>query len=679
MPTSSTRIFINEINADSPGSDQGEFVELFGPPFASLEDLVLVFFNGNNDASYSAFDLDGYALDENGFFVAGNAAVPNVDLIFSDGSLQNGPDAVALYVGNGSDFSDDTPLTTDNLVEARVYGSGDCDDAGLVSVLGFQLEEGGSDKTLARYPDGGTFGRGEPTPGTFNMGAADHFPMIHEFVANHTGVDQYEYIEVFGKPRRNLSTYRLLLLDGEVNPGEILWQTQVGTTGSDGFWYTGFLSEIIPNGSLTLLLTKNAETSLGQDLDSDDDGILDARPWCTLADGVAVHDGDPGDLVYAPVILGTESNRAMENLPGGASRAPYGRQSYRAEDWRANNFEGVGLPGFSGEAAPGEAINTPGRVTRVGIEDYYAAVDRSTGAALRVTLHELIASHVGFPYNHDSHEDTWDVLERADEDPLDTNRILTLYQNASHPKVGGGTGEYNREHTWPKSYGFPEETGDGFYPYTDLHHLRLATSGYNSQRNNYPYDTCNPNIDPDCREATTILYNGQGGGEGIYPGNSNWLNSTTERYQVWNFQKGNVARGLLYMAVRFQGGRHGITGTPEPGLELVEDLDLVMTGNTNMGRLSVLLQWHAEDPVDDLERRRNETVYEHQGNRNPFIDFPRWANCIFLDDCSPISHCLSQYMAQWRSVQGTCFGGIATVRDFIAILNHTCVCAEVSF
>jgi hypothetical protein len=53
-----------------------------------------------------------------------------------------------------------------------------------------------------------------------------------------------------------------------------------------------------------------------------------------------------------------------------------------------------------------------------------------------------------------------------------------------------------------------------------------------------------------------------------------------------------------------------------------------------MGVLSVLLAWHRQDPVDAVERRRNEVVFAAQGNRNPFIDHPEWAGCVFEGDCS---------------------------------------------
>ena len=91
-----SQVVINEIDTDNAGSDTQEFVELYGTPGASLEGLTLVFFNGSDDASYASFDLDLVTLNSEGFAVIGNEMVPNVDLIFPNGLLQNGPDAVAV-------------------------------------------------------------------------------------------------------------------------------------------------------------------------------------------------------------------------------------------------------------------------------------------------------------------------------------------------------------------------------------------------------------------------------------------------------------------------------------------------------------------------------------------------------------------------------------------------------
>lgn len=88
---------------------------------------------------------------------------------------------------------------------------------------------------------------------------------------------------------------------------------------------------------------------------------------------------------------------------------------------------------------------------------------------------------------------------------------------------------------------------------------------------------------------------------------------------------------MFYMATRYEGD-----ASKEPDLELTDNSDDIKTstawktqGETFMGMLSVLLQWHREDPVDDLERRRNSIVYLFQGNRNPFTDHLEWVEVIF--------------------------------------------------
>ncbi len=110
-------------------------------------------------------------------------------------------------------------------------------------------------------------------------------------------------------------------------------------------------------------------------------------------------------------------------------------------------------------------------------DGYYDSVDPSNSTALRTTLHAVIDDHERFPYTS-SNTDTWDILELADEDPNDPGRILDVYRNASYQKFSGGNDFYNREHTWPKSYGFPDNTFDN-YPYTDCHMLFLCNGSYN--------------------------------------------------------------------------------------------------------------------------------------------------------------------------------------------------------
>ncbi len=262
---------------------------------------------------------------------------------------------------------------------------------------------------------------------------------------------------------------------------------------------------------------------------------------------------------------------------------------------------------------------------------YYDSVTATSAGALRVSLHAVIDDHQRFPYTS-SATDTWDILEAADENPANTSEILDVYMNANHSKYGGGGGGYNREHSWPKSYGFPND-GASNYPYTDCHHLFLSDEGYNSSRQDKLYGEC----DATCEERATVVNGGVGGGSGTYPGQSNW--TTTGIWETWAARQGDVARALFYMDVRYEGGTHSGTGAAEPDLVLTDDETLVVTSGANvslahMAFLSDLLAWHVADPVDAREQARNDVIASHQGNRNPFIDHPEWVACIFAGACA---------------------------------------------
>ena len=186
-------LIINEVDADQAGTDSAEFVELYdgGAGNAVLDGLVIVLYNGSSDTSYNAFDLDGYTTDANGYFVlCGDAAnVANCDLDVSPDTnlIQNGADAVALYMGDAGDFPNGTPVTTDALLDAIVYDTDDGDDAGLLVLLNAGQpqvnERGGGDGTAhsnQRCPNGSggarntdTYTQFSPTPGEENCVCLD--------------------------------------------------------------------------------------------------------------------------------------------------------------------------------------------------------------------------------------------------------------------------------------------------------------------------------------------------------------------------------------------------------------------------------------------------------------------------------------------------------------------------
>jgi uncharacterized protein (TIGR03437 family) len=184
-PIAPPNVVINEVDSDQAGTDTAEFVEIYdgGTGNTSLSGLVVVLFNGSNDESYAAFDLDGFSTNAAGYFTIGNAAVPGVDLVINVGTMQNGADAVAVYVGNGSAFPNGTPVTTTNLIDALVYDTNDADDTGLLPLLNSgqpQINEdaGGNGETNSnqRCPNGSggarntsTYNQFAPTPDGANV------------------------------------------------------------------------------------------------------------------------------------------------------------------------------------------------------------------------------------------------------------------------------------------------------------------------------------------------------------------------------------------------------------------------------------------------------------------------------------------------------------------------------
>lgn len=129
------QIVINEVDSDTDGTDVAEFIELKWTPNTALDGYVVVLFNGADDLSYDSFDLDGKSTDSNGFFILANTPLAesgDIDMGAS-GKIQNGPDAVAVYQANGTDFPNDTPITLTNLIDVIIYDTDEADDSGLLS------------------------------------------------------------------------------------------------------------------------------------------------------------------------------------------------------------------------------------------------------------------------------------------------------------------------------------------------------------------------------------------------------------------------------------------------------------------------------------------------------------------------------------------------------------------
>ncbi|MFD5491461.1 endonuclease I family protein [Streptomyces sp. NPDC127091] len=249
-------------------------------------------------------------------------------------------------------------------------------------------------------------------------------------------------------------------------------------------------------------------------------------------------------------------------------------------------------PATATTAEPAVATVTAGSTTDYDSTYYKNAVGK-TGPALKSSLHTIISSQTKLSYSA-----VWDALKATDQDPNNSNNVILLYSGVSRAKSlnGGNVGNWNREHVWAKSHGdFGTSTGPG----TDIHHLRPTDVQVNSIRGNKDFDN---------------------GGSAVANGGGSLTDS--DSFEPRNAVKGDVARMILYMAVRYEGG---------DGWADLEPNNNVNNGsNPYMGRLSVLKAWNEQDPPDAFEKRRNQVIHDsYQRNRNPFIDHPEWVEAIW--------------------------------------------------
>ena len=231
------------------------------------------------------------------------------------------------------------------------------------------------------------------------------------------------------------------------------------------------------------------------------------------------------------------------------------------------------------------------------------------------------------PYLHDLYKNRDD-----DGTTVEAGRIRAWEQ---HGKTAGGT---DREHVWCQSRGFKADSGAEGPAGTDIHHLIAGDSRVNqSLHNNNPYG----NVDKtkSYENGTKYLPYIEGNLKGS-PVKTSSQDQSAVVFEPQDCDKGDIARALFYMAACYNNWSGTDTITQyNPNLILVdyatdagEREASSATHAVAMGILSDLLEWNELDPVDEYEIHRNNLIYNnYQHNRNPFIDFPQWANYIWGD------------------------------------------------
>ncbi|GGN72916.1 hypothetical protein GCM10010112_41760 [Actinoplanes lobatus] len=227
-------------------------------------------------------------------------------------------------------------------------------------------------------------------------------------------------------------------------------------------------------------------------------------------------------------------------------------------------------------------------------DTYYASALGKSGASLKSALHTIITTGD----TSISYDAVWNALMVTDQDPANSANVILLYSGISRSKTlnGGATGNWNREHVWPQSHG---DFGTANGPGTDLHHLRPEDVTINALRGNKDFDT---------------------GGTAVSGATGNYTDA--DSWEPRAAIKGDVARMVFYMAVRYEGD--------DSWANLELNNSTANGSNPYLGKLSTLLAWNTADPPTAAERTRNQVIYSnYQHNRNPFIDHPEWAASIF--------------------------------------------------
>jgi len=237
---------------------------------------------------------------------------------------------------------------------------------------------------------------------------------------------------------------------------------------------------------------------------------------------------------------------------------------------------------------------------------YYDNAEGKYGQELRVALYNIIKTNV----TSISYDQLWDAYPRTDK--KSNGKVWDIYSdipNGTPPyeftfitdQCGNYSGEgdcYNREHTVPASW-----FNDASPMYSDLFHV-LPTDGYvNNRRSNYPYGKVG--------NASWTSLNGSKLGSSATSGYSGTVFEPIDSF------KGDIARIYFYMSTRY--------------MDKIANWDGASFQNSDLSSWAknLFLQWHQLDPVSSKERKRNDSVYVIQHNRNPFVDHPEWVNDIW--------------------------------------------------
>ena len=239
--------------------------------------------------------------------------------------------------------------------------------------------------------------------------------------------------------------------------------------------------------------------------------------------------------------------------------------------------------------------------------NYYNSANGLSGNQLKVALHNIIKGHTSISYaqlwnafwstDNKGNGVVWDMYS---DNPNGTPPYIYYLGNDQCGNYNSEGDCYNREHSWPSSWFNDQST-----PRTDLHHI-FPTDGFvNNKRANFPFG--------EVRSASWTSQNGSKLGACKTPGYSGTVFEPIDEY------KGDFARALMYMSVRYHGEDSGWGSS-----------DMTEKSEIKPWAINMLMRWNEQDPVSEKEKLRNEAIFDdYQHNRNPFVDHPEYARMIW--------------------------------------------------
>lgn len=252
---------------------------------------------------------------------------------------------------------------------------------------------------------------------------------------------------------------------------------------------------------------------------------------------------------------------------------------------------------------------------------YYNGALGQNGQPLRVSLYNIIKGHTELTYT----PGLWNAYHTTDVKP--NGKLWDIYSDvpggtpAYQYTIGtnqcsGGSptsegGCYNREHLWPQS-----KFGSASPMQTDLWIVYPTDYYVNNRRGDLPYGKVST--------ATQTFSNGSKIGANVYAGAP-----AGNCFEPVDSFKGDIARSYFYVCTRYLADSNAFNAA---AYEMANKINL------KPWAVQMLLEWHHNDPVSKKEIDRNNAAYALQNNRNPFIDYPQFADCIWgTGDCSSLS------------------------------------------